>query len=87
MEPTSGPQDGVKKWRSRKVEPTNEGSTEASFSKRGKTFKITTRSANVNVADTVNYARRVQQKKPWFVIDPRNSKHMQRWDAVTGAYS
>ena len=41
----------------------------------------------VALVDTITYTRHLRQtnNKPWFIIDPRKSKLMERWDILTGA--
>ena len=70
--------------RGKQVHPSNDitvASGGSSF-RRG-SFRVAKAAAKVSLADTV-VEKRMQAKKPWFVIDPRSSKAMQRWDIVTG---
>lgn len=73
--------------RGRRVQPSDESPQQGSFTGKRK-FSITRSGAVVSLADTVTYTKHLQQssKKPWFIIDPRNSKLMDRWDVAAGAH-
>ena len=70
--------------RSRRVQP---GETEDNSTPKARRGSIFTRSGGMtSFVDTVYYRKHLHQssKKPWFIIDPRNSKRMERWDIATG---